>query len=310
MSQTAQFIAFLNMIELPSARLRLRKFSPEIESHVDGIDYETFHHFLMLVCTTDSHQSHDIDEASVAIANLLRSIRKNMRNDHARQLTQSKAQPVPPRRPEAPPVRIARVPTTISERKKNSNKRIQPASSIRNANNATGVHAFGHDVDDDRNDTCCRKCFKNVLAVVRDEFILVDRMHIPALLVLAWLVVGTTFYAWIQEWSVAQSFYFMVQASRQIVHAVCFCTVVCTTRPRLSVQAGFSVGFGALSEDYFISGKMPECVVRILCGVMLWLSVVLTFYLMQNITHNNSWHWLEQLKENDTFPLRQERCLS
>ena len=202
------------MIDLPSACLRLRKFSPEIESHVDGIDYETFNHFLMLVCTTDSHQSHDIDEASIAIANLLGNIRKRVRSDHARRLTQSKAQPVPPQRPEGPAIRIARVPTTIAQRKKNNNKRVQPAIAMGNANKATGVHAFGDDVDEDRNGTCYRKCFKKVLDVVRDEFILVDRMHIPALLVLLWLVVGTTFYTFIQQWSVAQSFYFMVQASR------------------------------------------------------------------------------------------------
>ena len=203
------------MIDLPSARLRLRKFSPEIESHVDGIDYETFKHFLMLVCTTDSHQTHDMDEASIAIANLLGNIRKHVRSDHARRLTQSKAQPVPPQRSETLAIQIARVPITVKKRQKPP--KIHPAYSImiRNANKATGgVHAFEDDVDEDRTDTCYRKCFKKVLDVVRDEFILVDRMHIPALLVLLWLVVGTTFYTFIQQWSVAQSFYFMVQASR------------------------------------------------------------------------------------------------
>ena len=195
------------MIDLPKARLRLLKFSPEIESHVDdGIDYETFKHYLMLVCTTDSHQSHNIDEASIAITNLLSNIRKHVRSDHVRNLSQSKAQLTPPQRSETPAARIARVPSTVKKRKKN--RKIHPAKSI------TGVHAFGDDVDEDRIGTCYRKCFKKVLDVVRDEFILVDRMHIPALLVLLWLVVGTTFYTFIQQWSVAQSFYFMVQASR------------------------------------------------------------------------------------------------
>ena len=198
------------MIDLPSARLRLRKFVPEIEAHVDGIDYQTFKHYLMQVCTTDSHQFHNIDEASIAIANLLGNIRKHVRNDRARHLTQSKKQPIVPRRPAGPPVRIARVPTSITQRNKNS-KKMQPSKTVKKA---TGVHAFGHDVEEDKNGTCCRKCFKKFLDVVRDEFILVDQMHIPALLVLLWLVVGTTLYTLIQQWSVAQSFYFMVQASR------------------------------------------------------------------------------------------------
>ena len=263
--QTAEFIALLGMINLPSARLRLQQFLPEIEQ-LDGVDYNTFTFYLMEVCTTESLQHHNTDEAAIAIATLFKNIRTDARNNRAQLRANSTGKSKgSSRRIKAKP-RIARVASKKSL--KESTKPLETTDSDSSA--YTGVHAFmdgTEEANESRLDEWTDRCF------------FVNQVHIPILLILAWILFGTLGYVYLQQWTVGQSFYFMIQAIPTLSQLLARVTPIRLTLGdpplHVAVQAGLSVGFGAFSEDFFRSQHMPPCVVgACVCLYVLWWFVV------------------------------------
>ena len=255
--QVVDFIVLLRMIDTPIARLRLQSLLPEIKQQGDdGIDPATFKFFIMECCTTDSLKSHDVDEAAVAIATLLRNIRQNERSNRRKRLERN----CPPDRPVTgtTPVqtrsRISRVPATAHHHiKRKKTQKLEQAKVDTNDTNETttevGVRALLQSAGEMR-DTCWEKFTRNLF--------LEDQMHKPVLFIILWLVIGTLAYLIVQGWTVGQSFYFMIQV--RWVRFNSFTFADCSWS-HCMLQAGFSVGFGAFNEDFFFGRNQPECVV-------------------------------------------------
>ena len=215
------------MIDIPKARLRLEKLIVEIMQHNDGIDPATFKFFLMEVCTTDSLQINDIDEAAVGIATLLKNIRQHERSDRRKRIqrTDLPDRPVTKRalsHPLRSKSRIARIPGVhhrIRSKKSQMDEEAEEETPDMNENTtatevdstATGVAALMQSSAGVTH-TYWQKC--------TSQLILVDQMHIPVLLILLWLLLGTLCYFFVQGWSLGQSFYFMVQVSRVPFHSL------------------------------------------------------------------------------------------
>ena len=92
-----------------------------------------------------------------------------------------------------------------------------------------GVFAFTDDVDDEASQTCCQRLGDKI----KNDIIVVDQMHIPLILLSAWLLLGTFSYYVVQGWTPMQSLYFMLQASRGEVYGGVRVTV--TNRVRVRV---------------------------------------------------------------------------
>ena len=296
--QVAELVTFLTMIDVPSARLRLQRCLPELKQHENGIDPATFKFFMMKCCTTDTCKTNHVDEAAIAISTLLRNIRQIERKKRARKRAATISPPEGTTRARLQSrSKITRIPVTalqFIERNK-ARKRTVPEENATLAESSlslTGASAL-FEYAEDVGDTCWKKFTRHVF--------LVDEMHKPVLLIIAWILLGTMAYIFVQGWTVGQSFYFMIQASCVRSNTITFtdCCWPCGIcfRPGL---ASASVLFRRTSSSAKPSRNAWCVVVCRIDASRLFLMRVID----QNVTHNNSWQWLSHLRENETFPLR------